>query len=630
MQTEVVIKQAAAISDLLKHKNTAEYGAAEQDFTGLLRGCSIDMLEKALILKNFKVGRLVSEACREFGEEIIPEITATLRADGMSLFDDTLDKSRSVYESYRTEQRLLEVGEKLGSHFSWSFLTKQCFKPMGSARVADLYVHAVISQAERAIGAVEDLLVSDLPDELKEQAVSLAPYITGHAAAVAAANSYDCPGKRTLKVLHTGDLHYREKGLADIKKSGDFIIAQAAVEEPTLIVIAGDLCDERHFYDSAPFKEAVDFVRRMAEIAPVFILKGTTNHDGYDIDIFAELSTRHPVCVADRIDCIGFSGGRFGPVKSFSSLDAVILAMPPVDKSNLLAYANSNMEESRLDTIDLMRDVLMAWGETVHTAKEAGTPVIFVGHLTVTGSQLSTGQQMIGRDLEVGLGDLKMTNADAVMLGHIHKSQHWGNVFYCGSVARLNYGEKEEKGFWLHNFTPDGLQSNFVVVPTKEMVTVNFDAAPDISLISEIPVDGKVRVRYRVKEEDVHSVDEKAIERQLMELGASEVKIEKTVIPIARVRAEGISKAGSDREKLEKWAETIGTVLSEGVFDKLELVEMEEDSRQYPGKSSDIAFDKPEIVGTDNDLTAGLVRAMKTSDDARYEQIAKSQEMALF
>ena len=554
MQTETAVEQASAISDLLRQKNT---------------------VEKELILKNFRIGRLVSQACQESGDDVIPKIMTALVADGMTVFEDFLYKSQAVFESYRTEQRLLEVGKELDQHFNWAFLARQCFKPMGSAKATELYVHSVLSQAERAIGAVENLLVSDVPDEFKEQAVSLVPYITGHSAVA----SSTIPDNRTLKVLHTGDLHYREKGLADIKKSGDFMVAQAAVENPTLIVIAGDLCDERHYYDSAPFKGAVDFVRRMAEIAPVFLLKGTTNHDGYDIGIFADLSTKHPVCVADQIDCIGFGGGKFGPVQNLPALDAVIFALPPVNKANLLAYSSRDMEESRLETIDLLLDVFQMWGETAQSIKAAGVPVIGVGHLTVRGCQLSTGQEMVGRDIEVGIGDLALANADAWYIAHIHKQQSWGNIFYCGSTVRLNYGEKEEKGFWIHEHL-ESLKSRFIVIPTKELVTVDFDEAPALDLLPEIPVDGKVRIRYKVKEEDIHSVDEAEIERKLMELGASEVKIEKSVIPTVRMRAEGISKATGPRAKLEKWAEATGTVLSEGVYDKLELLlmEIEEDA----------------------------------------------------
>lgn len=533
-------------------------------------------VESQVILKNFNIGRLVKDCYAEGGDDAVVSVASAMSSSDTPVFEDFFYKAKAVFETYKSEQRLLEVGKKLGPHFTWGFLTKQCFKPKDGSRAASLYVDGVLTTAEKAIGAVEDLIASDIPDTFKHQAEGVLTYLhRGEFAAPASADAVDAPHKFS-KVLHTGDLHYREKGLAEIKKSGDFIIAQAAIEKPNLIVIAGDLCDERHFYDSRPFKEAVDFVRRMADIAPVFLLKGTTNHDGYDIDIFAELSTRHPVCAADQIDCIGFGGGRFGPIQDIPAPDAVIFALPPVNKANLMAYSNTSMEDSRLEAIDLLRDILQMWGQIAFPIKAAGVPVIGTGHITVMGAELSTGQELVGRDIEVGLGDLALANVDAWLLDHIHKAQRWGNVFYSGSTARLNYGEKEEKGFWMHEFSPEGLKSRFVVIPTREMVTVDFEEAPSLDLITDIPADGKVRVRYKVKEEDVHSVDESEIKRKLLEMGASEVKIEKTVIPTVRVRAEGISKANGARGKLEKWASTTGTQLTEGIYDKLELIEIEE------------------------------------------------------
>ena len=56
-------------------------------------------------------------------------------------------------------------------------------------------------------------------------------------------------------------------------------------------------------------------------------------------------------------------------------------------------------------------------------------------------------------------------------------------------------------------------------------------------------------------------------------MGAAEIKIEKTVVPRQRVRAEGISRLASIDDKLRKWAETVGEDLSVGVFKKLALLE---------------------------------------------------------
>jgi len=82
----------------------------------------------------------------------------------------------------------------------------------------------------------------------------------------------------------------------------------------------------------------------------------------------------------------------------------------------------------------------------------------------------------------------------------------------------------------------------------------------------------------------VHRFDDAKIREKIIKSGALEVKVEKTVLPVERVRAEGISRLGSLDEKLRKWAETSGTEISDGVFKKLqslgENLNTEEDGLQ--------------------------------------------------
>ena len=206
-------------------------------------------------------------------------------------------------------------------------------------------------------------------------------------------------------------------------------------------------------------------------------------------------------------------------------------------------------------------------------------PTVLVGHLSVTGATLSTGQQMIGREIELGVGDLRMAKVDLVCLGHIHKPQNWGEVYYSGSITRLNFGEVEDKGVWVHRFDPGKCKkivSEFIKTPAREMVTLDCDALPSIDALPLVPEGAYVRLRYRVSEEDVHKVDEKALKEKLSVMGAAEITIEKTVAPRQRVRAEGISGFASLEEKLRKWAEISGIDISDGVFKKLAMLETDE------------------------------------------------------
>ncbi len=334
MQTATGIQRASVtkIGDLLRQKSA---------------------VEKELILRNFRIGRLIYEACEDSGEDAIPEIMATLSTGGVTVFEDYLYKSRSVFESYKTEQRLLEVGSQLGSGFTWSFLTRQCFKPKGDSKETGLYVNGVLTQAERSIGAVENLLVSNLPDKYKEQAVSLVPYVS----------SYHPDRHKISKVAHLADLHFDDFDmLPDIVKSAGFIVERLKEDPPDIIVIAGDTLNCRLSHDSPALQEAVSFVRQLADIRPVFILKGTTTHDGVSVTLFAGLKTKYEVYVSENIGIVGLKEGHFLPIEGFQpDMDCIIYSLPPVSKATILANLTGDADAGQKIAM-LLKDIFQGWG----------------------------------------------------------------------------------------------------------------------------------------------------------------------------------------------------------------------------------------------------------------------------
>src|SRR3989304_1253395 len=71
----------------------------------------------------------------------------------------------------------------------------------------------------------------------------------------------------------------------DFSRSREGLIAEATVR-PDVIVIAGDVFDERQPYDSPAFLAADRYMRRLSGIAPVLIVKGTPSHDGQTLKFF--------------------------------------------------------------------------------------------------------------------------------------------------------------------------------------------------------------------------------------------------------------------------------------------------------------------------------------------------------
>ncbi len=376
--------------------------------------------------------------------------------------------------------------------------------------------------------------------------------------------------RKVAKILHTGDAHFDDfDRLSDIVESAKNIIKHAQNELPDLIVISGDIANQRLLHDSAALSYAVDFVRQMAAVAPVFLLKGTTTHDGLSVMLMGALQTKNRVYVSEKIEMVGFKSGVFTPIDQYvSGLDAIIYALPPVSKAKLVANGNG-IQEGNANAEDLLQDVFITWGEVSRFARQDGVPTMISGHGTVRGAVTSTGQQMVGREIEYGTADLALADADLVLLAHIHKAQSWGNIFYCGSIAKLNVGESEDKGFWFHEFTENGFESRFVILPTRDIISVEFEGVPDIDALPLVTPGAIVRVRYKISEEAVHTVNEDAIRQFLYSQGASEVRIEKTVVITQATRAQGISQESSLEDKLIKWGELTGTDIPASLIQKL-------------------------------------------------------------
>lgn len=378
-------------------------------------------------------------------------------------------------------------------------------------------------------------------------------------------------GDKEMIILHLGDIHFRNDLLTEIEKCVDFAAKRAESSvRPDAIVIAGDIFDERQTYDSPAFLAADRDIRRLSRTAPVLIVKGTPSHDGQTLKFFEN----ERVYVSEAPEQVLLTARGFSKYSGTVPGDAKALfsCLPSVSKACIAAFHKWSLSETTFNTVELMRDVLRGWGE-VNTWVRINIPTMLVGHLSMTGAILSTGQQMVGREVELGVGDLRMAAADLVCLGHIHKAQNWREVFYSGSITRLNFGEVEDKGFWIHSFEAGKVDSQFIKTPAREMVTVDCDSLPSSDALPRVPKGACVRLRYMVSEEDVHKVDEKVLKEKLSDMGAAEIKIEKTVVPRQRVRAEGISRLASIDDKLRKWAETVGEDLSVGVFKKLALLE---------------------------------------------------------
>jgi len=368
-----------------------------------------------------------------------------------------------------------------------------------------------------------------------------------------------------MKIAHISDTHVQEGSRLDELGS----VLDAFLNEcqgMDLILHTGDVFQKKNNATEENF--FADFARRAAEIAPLVIVKG--NHDApRDLEIFSKLETRNPIHVFERPGSVEIG-------------DAGVIALPWFDKAHLVAQiaADIDQQESARQTIEAARQMLFVMGAQVSLLKQKGLVPILAGHILVAGSETSTGQTLIGTTVELAAGDLLDVGAAYTALGHIHMTQDWmnGRIAYAGSPIRQNHGETEDKGFRLIEIDGDHFRNDFIKLPAREILNLDVDWTVNVSPVGFNPSDfvdanlsgSLLRVRYRVRAQDMHLVDEEALRRMLAGRGAHSIKIEAVVVRENRIRSEQIVAARSSWEKVQAYWQAKGIEIDDQARDRIQ------------------------------------------------------------
>lgn len=386
-----------------------------------------------------------------------------------------------------------------------------------------------------------------------------------------------------MLIAQFSDLHYATDTLAEVDRCFGYAIERAIEAKVDAAVISGDATDHALELHAPAVQALARRVQQLARHCPVLLLQGTYSHEPPGtLDIFRFLSAKHPIQVANRIGQVALtSDGQWVEAKGwrFDSMPeksrAVFSCLPSVNKGDVAAVVGATGATEAVG--HAITALLGGWGAGNQQARLAGVPTVAISHGTVLGCLTEHGVPMAGLDHEFTTGSLFSAEASAFMLGHIHKHQVWREetrlVAYPGSIGRLHYGEEGDKGFLLWSVDANGASVEFVSTPARRMVHLDFDDKPDMKVVRAAAARAQgafVRVRWSVAEEESGTVDRAAIVAQLA--GAAEVKLEGRVVPVVRSRAEGISRADSLAEKVQRWAEAAGVEVA-GLLARLERME---------------------------------------------------------
>jgi exonuclease SbcD len=359
---------------------------------------------------------------------------------------------------------------------------------------------------------------------------------------------------RTSKVALVADSHFDEHSrFEECIRLHDWIADDAAARGVTLTLHAGDVYEKK----SSPLERqaAAAWFQRMATLGVVVVGRG--NHDAIDdLPLLERLETDHPIDVYERAGVVVWNGVAIAVLgwPQRGHLQAALGGAGVVSHELVEAAAG-----------DALRAVFR--GFAAKWADHKG-PKLLLAHAMVRGSVTSTGQPLVGCDFEIGLDDLGLANADAYLLGHIHKGQSWkigdAPVIYPGSPRRTAFGESEAKGYVVLELDEHGvIGCEFVEAPATPMVHLEARwEGPDAAFCRNIPTGdfengAEIRLRYETASDarDAARAAAEQVRQVLLERGAVHVKVEEVVIAETRARSPEIAAAARLDEKLAAlWA----------------------------------------------------------------------------
>ncbi|WP_150429919.1 metallophosphatase family protein [Dechloromonas sp. CZR5] len=378
-----------------------------------------------------------------------------------------------------------------------------------------------------------------------------------------------------IRIAHFSDLHYGPRNLAEADRCFSAAIDRAIALGAEAAVISGDATDHGLDLHAPAVGRLAVQLRRLADHCPVLMLQGTFSHEPPGtLSIFRLLGGRHPIHVAERIEQVVLTArSEWIPSNGwcFDALPpdarAVFTFLPTVNRAVVAATVGA--AEAAQAVGEHLAQLLRGYAPIHRTARRLGIPTVGVSHGTVFGSLNEHGVPMAGFDHEFTTGALFGSEAQAFMLGHIHRHQSWelegrgGRqcIAYAGSIGRFHYGEEGEKGFLCWDVDADQAQCTLEPTPARRTMDIVFEGKPDLdalraSLARQDIAGAYLRVRWTVADEDRHGVDRAAIEQLLT--GAAEIKLEGRIVPVVRARAAGISQLANLADKVQAWAEVAG------------------------------------------------------------------------
>ena len=392
--------------------------------------------------------------------------------------------------------------------------------------------------------------------------------------------------RKSIKIAHIADIHYRDKDYDEVKKCLDSIIKRIHSINPDLVVISGDLFDSKNIeLDSRSVRTAVKQLKQLSIAAPVSIVIGTTSHDGKAAKIMRHINSRNAIWVSDKAEQVYLYGKKISTtIPSSITPDIAISQLPSITKQNMDITGGLKQSNNKVDEfIDKVTSKFRTSAE-----KSKANIHILNGHFQIKGSKISPTQIITGHDIEISKEQLMQSNADLIMLGHIHFHQKIGsNIFYSGSIYRKDFGETDIKGFYIHEISGNkSIDSVFFKTPTRKMLKYdfNFTGKRNIDpeeyngiILDKIPKKLKnahVKVSITVYQDEADLINTEEIKEIIIDNRKAErIKMRVLRKPRVNIRAEKLLSLVSFEEKIRELAKIRDEDLDRDIIAKVRMLE---------------------------------------------------------
>ncbi len=391
-----------------------------------------------------------------------------------------------------------------------------------------------------------------------------------------------------MRIAHLSDLHITERPCesgATLEEQRETLLKMSkdiGHEYVDVIVVAGDVFDAV----STPKARnvAVEVFRDMATYASVVIVKG--NHDvAGDLSFLSFLGAEHSITAIEEP----------GP---FTLRGALFYALPWPRKADLVHAMGATSSTTVSASASVAMKLLLTGIRQLF--ENTDKPRVLLGHLELGSALTDSGQPLAGKcDVELSAGDLLDTEADAILLGHIHKAQTIEEyIHYCGSPRPTTFGQEDSKGWTLADvergatpifehrrasyrplLTIEGHWERECMMHDDGQQWFDLDH-PHNRMV--VPEGSAVRIKYNVEEASRQQAAE-AVERlkkELLAAGAHSVKLDPQIATTTRVRSEAVSAAANIEEKLlARWESVEGAVPTrkDQIIEKLRQIQSQQE-----------------------------------------------------